>query len=72
MFVVTVINFLLFSLNIGNVLATSIVLLHKALILDIEYPLSEKQEFVQKVLQSLGLVQYWSSFLPVRSNLSLL
>ena len=72
MFVVTVINFLLFSLAIGTVIATFIVLFRKALTLDNEYPLSEKGELVKNALQNLIIVQFWSSYLSVRTNLSLL
>ena len=72
MFVVTVINFLLFSLSAGILVATFIVALRKALTLDIEYPLSEKGELVNNALQNLSIVQFWSAYLPVRSHLSVL
>jgi len=68
-FVVTVINFLLFSLSTGTEIATFIVLIRKALILD---PLSEKQELLNNVLQNLTIVIFWSANLPVSRNLSLL
>ena len=70
MFVVTVINFLLFSLSVGIQIAMFTVLTRKALILDIEYPLSEKQELLE--LPNLTTVQLWSVNLPVSSALSLL
>ena len=72
MFVVTVINFFLFSLSAGTVIATFITFFRKALTLDIEYPLSEKGELVTNTLQNLNMVQFWSAYLPVRSHLSLL
>ena len=70
MFSVTVINFLLFSLSIGTEIAIFTTLTQKALILDIEYPLVAKLEFVSSVLQNLTIVQFWSANLTVSSNLS--
>ena len=70
MFVVTVINFLLFNLTIGIQIAMFTVLTREALILDIEYPLSEKQELLE--LPNLITVQLWSANLPVNNNLLLL
>jgi len=66
MFVVTVINFLLFSLSTGSVIAAFIVLIRKAFILD---PLSEKQESLGNVLQTLTITLFWSANLLVSRNL---
>ena len=71
MFVMTVINFLLFSLYIGTQLvAFTTVYIRKALILDIYYPLSAKGKLVHDALQKLKFLVLWSANLPVRSNLS--
>ena len=72
MFMVTVINFLLFSLASGTELATITLFIRKALILDIEYPLSEKRGLVKNTLQSLRTLLFWSASLSVSINLSLL
>ena len=74
MFVATVINFLLSSLTTGNYVAGLIVYIRKSLmiILDIDYPLSEKLELVHNALRNLNLVSYWASTLPVSAKLSLL
>ena len=69
----TVINFLLFSLYIGILLTAFIAMfIRKALILDINYPLSEKLELLNNALQNLEIVELWSANLPVRNNLLLL
>ena len=68
-FVVTVINFFLFSLNTGTVVAAFI---DKTLTLDTEYPLSRKRESVNHALQNLNIVDIWSANLPVSSDLSVL
>ena len=70
MFVGTVINFLLFSLSTGTETAMFIVSIRRALILDIEYPLSEKQELVG--LPNPIIAQLWSANLPVSNKLSLM
>ena len=74
MFVVTVINFLLLSLGVATTVAPFILLIRKALVLDIESPLPEKLASLQvdMVLQNLIIVNVWSANLPVSSNLSLL
>ena len=69
MFSVTVINFLLFSLGTGTEMAICTMLIQKALILDIEYPLSAKREFINSALQNLNIIQFWSANLTVSSNL---
>ena len=72
MFTVTVINFLLFSLTVGIETVMIAVLIRKALILDIEYPQLEKPKLVNDALQNLNIVSYWTQYLPVSSNPSLL
>ena len=72
MFMMTIINFLLSSLNTGTGVAAFVVFVRKALILDIEYPLSEKPELVNNALQNLNIIIYWTDNLPVSSSLSLL
>jgi len=57
MFVVTVINFLISSLNAGTQIAGFIVYIRTALILDIAYPLSEKRELVNNASQNLTISQ---------------
>ena len=72
-FVVTVINCLLFSLNTGTQVAVFIALIQKTLIiLDTDYPLRERQDVVNSALRNLKIVNYWSESLPVSNNLSLL
>ena len=68
MFVVTVINFLLFGLSAGNEIAKFAMFIRKDLIED---PLLKKQES-ENALQNLMIVQFWSANLPVSNNLSLL
>ena len=72
MFVTTVINFLLSSLNTGTHVAIFIVFIRKALVLDIDYPLSKKPELVNNALQNMNIVTLWSQTLPVSIKLSLL
>jgi len=69
MFIVTIINFLLFTLTTGAEIAMFIVLIRKALISDL---LSETQELVDNPFQNLTLAIFWSANLPVSRNLSLL
>ena len=70
MFVMTVINFLLFSLEIGTRLAVfTTVFVRKALVTDIYSPLSEKGKIVNNALQNFSIVLLWSQNLPVCSNL---
>ena len=71
-FVVTIINFLLFSWGTGIAVAQLIVIFRKAFTLDTEYPLPEKLGLVYKALQNLNIVDFWAATLPVSSNLSLL
>ena len=73
MFLMTVVNFLLFGLYIGiEVAALSALLIRKTLILNIDYPLLEKGELFNNALENLEIINSWSGNLPVRSNLSLL
>ena len=71
MFAVTVINFLLSSLTTGNHVAEFIVHIRKALILDIDYPLSEKPDLADQALKNMGIVGRWAAYLPVSIKLSL-
>ena len=71
MFAATVINFLLSSLNAGTQVALFIVFIRKALILDIDYPLSEKPELVNQALQNMNIVADWATYLPVSIKLLL-
>ena len=74
MFIATVINFLLFSLRTGTEVAGFIVFIRKGLmiILDIDYPLSEKRELVNNALRNVNLVGSWSETLPVSIKLLIL
>ena len=73
MFVVTVINFLLFSLTVGTAITISTVSIRKALILDTEHPPPELEGpgLATNTLQDLNTVLFWSVSIPVSSNLSL-
>jgi len=71
MFIATVINFLLSSLNTGTHIAVFITSIRKALILDIDYPLLGKQQLVNNAVQSLNTVEFWTGILPVSINLLL-
>ena len=64
MFGATVINFLFSSLNTGNQLAQFIVFIQKALILP------ERSELTDALL-STNIINFWSRYLPVSSNLFL-
>ena len=70
MFAVTVINFLLFSLNTGRQVAAFIVYIRTALVLDIDYPLSGKPDLVKLALNNLNVVFGWAAYLPVSIKLS--
>ena len=70
MFAATVINFLLFSLKTGGLVAKSIVYIRVALVLDIDYPLSGESDLVDQALKQMDIVSYWSSYLPVSIKLS--
>ena len=72
MFVATVINFLLSSLNTGNQVAAFIVFIRKALniTLKTDYPLPEKPDLVNDVLRSVNVVTFWAANLPVSVKLS--
>jgi len=65
MFVATVVNFLLYSLNTGTQVAAYIVLIRKALILDIAYSLSENPGLVYGALRHINVVMNWSGSIPV-------
>ena len=69
-FVATVINFLLSSLNTGSELAAFVVFMRKALILDIDYPLSPKSDNASRTVTTT-LIALWAQNIPVNGNLSL-
>ena len=73
MFVVTVINFLLASLVTGNQLAGFVVFVRTGLVLDIDYPLSEKPELIHSTIQDMNIlaVSVWARSLPVSIKSSL-
>ena len=71
MFVATVVNFLLSSLNTGSRVAIFIMSIRKALTLDIGYLLSEKSELVKIALRNVNIVSIWTTSLPVSITLSL-
>jgi len=72
MFTATVVNFILSSLNTGTEVALFIVDIRKALILDIDYPLSEKPGLINDASQGMKIVTVWAQVLPVSIKLSLL
>ena len=71
MFAATVINFLLSSLNTAIQVASLVVFIRKALILGVDYPLSEKPELVKNALRNVNLVGFCAGGLPVSIKLSL-
>ena len=70
MFIATVINFLLFSLNAGIQVATFIVFIRKALVPDIDQPLSEQLELATDALRNVNIAAFWAEDLPVSIKLS--
>ena len=70
MFVATVVNFILYSLSTGSDVAGFIVFIRKALILDLDYPLSEKPELVNNALRNMNLLTLWATNFPVSIKLS--
>ena len=75
MFSATVINFLLFSLNTLTEVVALVVYIREALVLDIDYPFTEKQELVNNMgaFQNVDIVMLymWSGGIPVSIKLSL-
>lgn len=70
-FVTTVINFILSTLSTGSYVWAFIVIIRKALILDINYPLSEMPELISNALLARNLLADWAGNLPVSINLRL-
>ena len=71
MFGATAINFALSSLDTGSQLAFLIVLIRKALILDMDSPLSEKSELVDEAYWSVpDVIDTWTGSLAVSIILS--
>ena len=64
-FLATVINFLLSSLNTGAQVAAFTVSIRMALILDIDHPLLEKPELINRALQNTGIMASWARVFPV-------
>jgi hypothetical protein len=71
MFLATVINFILSSLSTGSDIAGFVVFIRKAIILDIDYPFSDKPQLVDQALQNLNLLTVWTTNFPVSIELSL-
>ena len=71
MFAATVINFILSSVNTGSQVAEFIVYIRKALILDIDYPLSKEPELLSDALLNTNIVGAWAANFPVSIMLSL-
>ena len=71
MFVATIINFLLSSLSAANHVAGFIVFIRKALmiIVDTDYPLSEKPELINIALRKTNTITTWAIILPVSFTL---
>ena len=65
MFAATVVNFLLSSLETGTEVALFIVLIRKALVVDINYPLVERADLIGNALQSVSIIGLWAGYLPV-------
>ena len=70
-FATTVINFIFSSLNAGAKVAGFVVFIRQALILDIDYPLSEMPELVDNGLQTMNIITVWVANLPVSIKLSI-
>ena len=65
-FVATVINFILSSVNTGIQVARLVVAIRLAPIPDISHPLLEKPELkVSGVFQNMDIVAYWTKLFPV-------
>ena len=71
MFATTVVNFLLSILRTAGEVAGFVVSIRKALVIDIDYPLSEKPELVHGALRNMNLVGFWAGDLPVSIKSSL-
>ena len=71
MFVATVINFILSSLGTGSRVAIFIVYIRKALIVDIDYPLSEEPELLTNALRNVTILSSWAEYIGVSIKTSL-
>ena len=69
MFVATAINFLLASLNTGAAVAEFVVVVRRALILDIDYSPAENQELIDNALANVYTISAWAETLPVSIKL---
>ena len=72
MFVAIAINFLLSSLVTGTQVAIFVLSIRQTLIFDIDYPLSEKLELVEKGVGNLNITIGWAGNIAVGINLLLL
>jgi hypothetical protein len=70
-FVATVLNFLLFRMVTGIEAAEVSVFIRMALIVDIDYRLSEKGELIDSALQNMNIAIFWTGSIPVNVKLSL-
>jgi len=70
MFVVTVINVLLASLDAGTQVAIFFVLIRKGLILDVDYPPSEKPVLANDVLRNSTIIGTWTGCFPVGESVA--
>ena len=71
MFVATVVNLLLASLNTGSQIALFVVFIREALVLNPDLPLVERPQLVNRSIWKLDVVADWAGNLPVSSNPSL-
>ena len=73
MFAATVINFLLSSLNTGNIVALFIVFIQKGLkiIPNNDYPIADRAELLNSALRIVNIIGLWASIFPVSIKLSL-
>ena len=70
MFVTTVINFILSSLNTGGQVALFIVFIRKALMIipDINYPAADKPQLINNALRNVNIITLWASVFPVSTK----
>ena len=72
MFGATVVNFLLSTMDTGSQIGVTVVLIRKALVVDVDSPLSEKSELADHESWSLpDVIDTWAGSLAVSIILSL-
>lgn len=69
MFITTITNFILSSLKAGTEVAGFVVFIRQTLIVNPNYPLSEKPELVINVLRGVVALGVWAANFPVSINL---